>query len=130
MLFCLVLGPNQLFIWLLQFIAILASTSLRIRLIIRCNFTLWPIRSLNIGIYDLVLKVDPDALVVAAVIGATRHGTVFPYPATASASLDVRAVAVLVVRNEVRVSQVPFDDAFVNVLFGQCEAKTTTGCMA
>src|SRR5262245_66673800 len=74
---------------------------------------------LQIGIDYLVLEVYPDALVTAAVEGSTGKWTMLIDRTSAWGSIQVFAVAIGILGDDVGKPQVPFDDAFVNILLRQ-----------
>lgn len=84
----------------------------------------------DIRIDDLVVEVYPDARVVAAVVGSTGYGTMIANGAVAGAAIDVLAVPFGVLSDQVGRSQIPLDDAFVDVLHGKGKGKATAGGFA
>src|SRR5262249_28849567 len=79
---------------------------------------------------DFVLKIQPDLIVLAAIISATWHRSLLTHCATASATLQMRAVPILFLRDHVGLAQIPMHDAFTNVLLREGERKTTTCSLA
>ncbi len=61
-----------------------------------------PVVPMDIRIDDHVVKIQPDALFVSTVVGATGHRPMLAHRAAACATFKVMAVAILVVGNQVR----------------------------
>lgn len=83
-----------------------------------------------VRIDDLLLEIHPDALVVVAVVSAAGNGAMLANRARTGGMLEVLAIAIGALRNEIRRAQIPFDNAFVNVLHGQREGQLATGSFA
>ena len=81
-------------------------------------FTLWPVVTMNVRIHNLVLEVQPDAVVVAAVIAPAWHRPILSHSAAAGAMLYVSAITVLAVRDHVWISEISLNYSFVYVLLG------------
>src|SRR5215472_8834831 len=89
-----------------------------------------PIGSVDIGINNLVFKIQPDAFIVAAVVASAWHRPVLSHRAAAGAAFNVRAVAVLILSNEVGQAQLPLNEPLVDILLGQSEPEAAAGRMA
>ncbi|MBV9301614.1 MAG: hypothetical protein JOY62_01215 [Acidobacteriaceae bacterium] len=93
------------------------------------TFALRPIRAVNIRINYLVVEIEPDPLVVPAIITTAWHGTVLAHRAPARTPFEVRAIPIFVVSNEIWASELPFNDSLVDVLPGQREAESATASL-
>src|SRR5437660_483895 len=65
---------------------------------------------------DALLEVDPDALVLAAIVGAADAGAVLVDGAAVGLGVVVDAVAVLAAADLIRAAVVPADDALLEAL--------------
>ncbi len=63
----------------------------------------------NLRIHQLVVKIHPDALIVAAVAGPAGDGTMLADRAAAGGQLERPAVTLGVLRHEIGRAQIPFD---------------------
>jgi hypothetical protein len=73
---------------------------------------------MNVWIDYFVFKIEPDALVVPAIVASAWYRSVLPHGAAARATLEVCAVSVFVLSDEVWPPQVPLDNSLIHVLFG------------
>src|SRR5436309_1669426 len=78
--------------------------------------TLGPVAPTQIRVRDPLLEIDPDPRVAAAVEGAAGRGSVVPDAAPEGPAVQVHAVAVRSLLDQVRLLHLPADDPLPHVL--------------
>lgn len=82
-----------------------------------------------IRINHLVIKIQPNRLVFAAIVSAAGFWAKFTNVASTRTPLQMRSIAVLLLLNDVRLAEIPMYHSLMNILFGQCERQPATGSL-
>ncbi len=85
---------------------------------------------MDAGIDHLVLKIEPDAFVLATVVATAGNGPLFVDGAATGGPIHVHAVAVGGVGDHVGLAQFPLDNPFPHVLLGQGQRQLTANAFA
>ncbi len=75
-----------------------------------------PVGIVDFGIDDFVFKVQPDAGVVAAIVGSVRNGALGVDGATKALAIEMVTVPICTLGDAVGLAQLPFDRAFFYIL--------------
>src|SRR5262249_36299859 len=81
----------------------------------------------QVWIDDFVLKIEPDTLVLAAVVTAADDRPAVVDTATPCLGCKMVTIAIRPLADHVRMTQIPFDAAFFNVLNGKRKAQSAAG---
>src|SRR5262245_42261976 len=78
--------------------------------------TIGPVRPVDGRVGDLLLEVQPDTLVLAAVVAAAGYGALLVDAAAERTAVQVATVPIGALVDQVRLPQVPADDPLAYVL--------------
>lgn len=83
---------------------------------------------MEVGIRDSPFEVEPDPRIFCAVEGTAGQGALRVDSTAPRPAVEVDAIAVSNMGDDKGFLAIPLDDAFFQILFGQCEGKSAAGC--
>jgi hypothetical protein len=90
----------------------------------------WPEKPIQIRADNSLFEVDPNSLLVPAIITTTRNWTVLMNFTVHAASIEVMTIAVFALSDKVGMSEVPLYNVFFDILMRKGRARPATGSFA
>src|SRR5688572_10184322 len=67
----------------------------------------------------MVVKIQPNALVLSAIVAPAGNRAMLPHGTLTGRAIVMTTIAIRIVRDQIRLTQVPPNDTFLDILLGQ-----------